>query len=391
MSTCAQAQRAPARAEGAALTRKRAIAVWSLVIVASLLLLVSSLTVWVKRQALDTDAWTNTSGQLLANDEIRGQLSIYLVDTLFNSTDATARIEQALPPDRAALAPVIAGALRNFAVQAADRLLSTPQAQTLWEEANRRAHKNLLAVLNGEDTGRFQTAEGTVVLDLSPVVQGLRDRLGLTGEPLSPDAGKITILNSDQLDAAQKSLKVIKALTVVLVLVVLFLYGLAIFLARGHRRRILRASAVSFVIVGVLLLVIQRVVGNQVVNSLVSADAIRPAGHDAWLIGTELLRGIAVAIIVYGLIVLAGAWFAGPTRWATAARGRLAPTFHDQAWIVYASVGAVFLLVLAWGPTQSTRTWFGILLLGSLIFFGVAMLHRQTLAEFPGAAEPSRS
>src|SRR5215218_7920108 len=85
------------------LSRNRAIAVWSLVVVASLLMLIASLTLWVKRQALDTDAWTNTSGQLLANDEIRNQLSIYLVDTLFDSTDATGRIEEALPQERAAL------------------------------------------------------------------------------------------------------------------------------------------------------------------------------------------------------------------------------------------------------------------------------------------------
>ena len=51
--------------------------------------------------------------------------------------------------------------------------------------------------------------------------------------------------------------------------------------------------------------------------------------------------------------------------------------------MIYAAVAAAFLLLLAWGPTPSTRTWFGILLLGSLLFFGVAMLHRQTVAEFP--------
>ncbi len=372
-----------ARAEAHVMSRNRAIAVWALVVVASLLLLVSSLTIWVKRQALDTDAWTDTSGQLLANDEIRQQLSIYLVDTLFNNSDANARIEQALPPERAALAPVIAGALRNFSVQAADRLLATPQAQKLWEEANRRAHKNLLAVLNGEDVRNFQTANGSVVLDLSPVVEQLRDRLGLSGERLGPNAGKITVLNSDQLDTAQTSLKVMKALSVILVLLVLFLYALAIYLAAGDRRRILRAEAVSMVIVGVVLLAIQRIVGNHVVDSLISADAERRAGHNAWIIGTELLRGIAIALVAYGLIILAGAWLAGPTRWATWARRRLAPTFRDQAWMIYAGVAAVFLLLLAWGPTPSTRTWFGILLLGSLLFFGVAMLHRQTVAEFP--------
>jgi hypothetical protein len=382
MASGAQGSAAPIRGETAPLTRNRAIAVWTLVVVASILILLSSLTIWVKRQALDTDAWTNTSGQMLANDEIRQQLSIYLVDTLFSSANATARIQEALPPNRQALAPVIAGALQNVAVQAADRILETPQAQALWEEANRRAHQNLIAVLEGNDVRRFQTENGQVVLDLSPLVQRLSDRFGFQA---SPDAGQITILHSGQLKNAQRALKVIKVLSVFLLVLVLFLYGLAIYLARGHRRRFLRATAVSFLLVGVLVLVIQRITGGVVVDSLIKTDAVRPAGSAAWGIGTELLRSVAYALILYGVAGLIGAWLAGPTRWAVATRKRLAPVFEDQAWIVYVAVAVLFLLVLAWGPTQATREWWGILLLGGLLFFGVAMLHRQTVREFPAA------
>jgi hypothetical protein len=382
MATGAQGSAAPIRGETAPLTRNRAIAVWTLVVVASILILLSSLTIWVKRQALDTDAWTNTSGQMLANDEIRQQLSIYLVDTLFSSANATARIQEALPPNRQALAPVIAGALQNVAVQAADRILETPQAQALWEEANRRAHQNLIAVLEGNDVRRFQTENGQVVLDLSPLVQRLSDRFGFQA---SPDAGQITILHSGQLKNAQRALKVIKVLSVFLLVLVLFLYGLAIYLARGHRRRFLRATAVSFLLVGVLVLVIQRITGGVVIDSLIKTDAVRPAGNAAWGIGTELLRSVAYALILYGVAGLIGAWLAGPTRWAVAARKRLAPIFEDQAWIVYVAVAVLFLLILAWGPTQATREWWGILLLGGLLFFGVAMLHRQTVREFPAA------
>jgi hypothetical protein len=374
--------RAAAPKGTAKLSRNRAIAVWTLVVVATLLMLVSSLTVWVKRQALDTDAWVDVSGQMLANDEIRGQLSIYLVDTLFSSGDATTRLQQALPPDQAALAPVIAGALREVAVRLANQLLQSPRVQNLWEEVNRLAHENLLAVLNGEDVRRFKTEDGSVVLDLHPLVEQLASRLGVS-ENVSPDAGRIKILSSGQLKNAQRSLKAIKALSVILLLVVLFLYALAIYLARGHRRRILRASAVSFVIVGLLLLVIRRVAGNAVVNSIVKTDSIRPAGHDAWLIGTELLRTIAIAITIYGLIALIGAWLAGPTRPAVAARRWLAPHFRDQRWLMYGIVAGAFLLVIAWGPTGATREWLGILILAALLGFGVEVLRRQTLAEFP--------
>jgi hypothetical protein len=382
MASGAQGSAASIRGESPPLTRNRAIAVWALVVVASILMLLSSLTIWVKRQALDTDAWTNTSGQMLANDEIRQQLSIYLVDSLFSSADATAKIQQSLPENRSALAPIIAGALQNVAVQAADRILETPQAQALWEEANRRAHQNLIAVLEGKDVRRFETENGEVVLDLSPLVQRLSGRFGF--QP-APDAGKITILHSGQLKNAQRALKVVKVLSVFLLLLVLFLYGLAIYLARGHRRRILRATAVSFLLVGVLVLVIQRLTGGVVVGSLIKTDAVRPAGNAAWGIGTELLRSVAYALILYGVAGLIGAWLAGPTRWAVAGRRRLAPVFEDQAWIVYVSVAVLFLLVLAWGPTRATREWWGILLLGGLLFFGVAMLHRQTVREFPAA------
>jgi len=383
MESMSSAAHARAASSPAPLTRKRAIAVWTLVVFASILLLFSSLTIWVKRQALDTNAWTDASGQMLANDEIRQQLSIYLVDTLFSSADANAKIQQALPANRSGLAPIISGALQNIAIQATDRILETPKAQALWEESNRRAHQNLIAVLNGEDVRNFQTSNGQVVLDLSPLVQRVSDRFGIQA---SPDAGKITILHSGQLKNAQRALKVIKVGSVFLVLLVLFLYGLAIYLARGHRRRILRATAASFLLVGVLVLVIGKITGGVVVGSLIKTDAIRPAGNAAWGIGTELLRSLAYALILYGVAGLIGAWLAGPTRWATASRQRLAPVFEDQAWIVYGAVALLFLLLIAWGPTRALREWWGIILLGGLLFFGVAMLHRETVREFPSQA-----
>ena len=54
------------------MSKKRGVLVWVLFALATILLLVSSLTVWAKRQLLDDQAWANSSTQLLANDEVRG-------------------------------------------------------------------------------------------------------------------------------------------------------------------------------------------------------------------------------------------------------------------------------------------------------------------------------
>jgi hypothetical protein len=368
----------------APLSRRRAIAVWSLVVLATLLTLVSSLTLWVKRQALDTDSWVDTSAQLLDNDEIRGQLALYLVDTLYANVDVAARLEELLPENQQGLAPIAAAGLREFSVRAADELLQGPRVQAAWEEANRRAHERLLAVVEGEGAGPVSTENGDVVLDVSPLIERLEGRLGVA-EQLPPDAGQITILQSDQLETAQTSVNLIRKLSLLLVFVVLGLYALAIFLARGRRRRVLRASAASFVLVGLLLLVIRRVAGQALVNSIVDADSVRPAGNATWLIGTSMLRDVAIALLAYGVVVLAGTWLAGPSRYATSARRAIAPTFRERPLVVFGAVAIAYLLVLLWGPTPATQRLLGIVVLGVLLFVGVEALRRQTVAEFPAA------
>ena len=87
---------------GQHLSRGRSIAVWACILLAALIGFVSALTVWVKRQALETDKWVATSSRLLEDDEIRGALSLYLVDQLYANVDVAAELQQSLPPRREA-------------------------------------------------------------------------------------------------------------------------------------------------------------------------------------------------------------------------------------------------------------------------------------------------
>lgn len=92
--------------------RTRSILAWSLLGLGTLILLVSSLTVWVQRQALDTDSWVDTSAQLIEDDESRAALSAYIVDQLYENGGVQARLEQRLPANLDGLAAPLAGALR---------------------------------------------------------------------------------------------------------------------------------------------------------------------------------------------------------------------------------------------------------------------------------------
>jgi hypothetical protein len=371
---------------------KRKILVWSIVAVATLLLLISSLTVWTKRQVLNTDNWTNLSGQLLANDKIRAAVSAKMVNALFQRVDVAEELKQQLPDQLQAAAPVLAGALENVAPRAANAVLGTDAAQTLWEQANRRMHVKLIAVLKGEKvSGRVSTEGGDVTLDLRPLVQRLAGRLGLAGRLNAngdPNAGMILILRSNQLEGAQKAVRVIKVISIFIVIAVLLLYGLALWLAGRSRRKVLGGIGGCLFGVGLLLLVLQRLLGDAIIDSVVKVEENRPAGHELWQIVTGMLRDIAVALIVYGLLAIVGSVLAGPSRVGVTVRRWLAPAFQRSVVVVYAVVIAIFLILIAWAPLGSDRGIVGTLVLAALVLWGIELLRRQTLREYPAAPAP---
>jgi hypothetical protein len=358
--------------------------VWTLIVLASIVTLLSSLTIFVKRQALDSQAWSNTSVRLLQDQQIRDALSVYLSDQLFANLDVKAQLEDILPKQTKSLAGPASGLLRQFAPRAASEVLAQPQVQNVWQQLNFRAHQSFMAIINGRSSGTVQNAQGEVVLNLHPIVQELADRLGL-GSQVTPDTGRLVVFKSGQLKLVQNTVKTIKVLSVFLVFLVLVLYAVAIRLARGWQRIALRATGWSLVIVGVLLLVLRRVVGNEIVGSLVRVQSDRTAVRHAWLIGSSLLADVAWAIIFYGVAVVIAAWLAGPTRVATEIRRWLAPAFKGRLGVVVTAVVLLYLLLILWGPTPATRQWWGILLLAALVGLGVWALRRETLQEFPDA------
>ena len=181
------------------------------------------------------------------------------------------------------------------------------------------------------------------MLDLQPLVQQLAARIGLTEEEveerLGPDAGRIVIMESDQLGTVQTAVELVRKLSIWLAIAVLVLFAVAVYLAEGRRRETLRAVGITFVVVGGLLLVIRRLVGDWIVDTLASGETIERPVANAWLIGTDLLAGIAWTAIAYGAIVVLAAVLAGPSRPGVWVRQRLAPSFRDRPGLVYAVVG----------------------------------------------------
>jgi Short C-terminal domain len=344
------------------------------------------MSTWVRRQALNNGSWPNTSSKLLADKQIQNAIGAYLVNELFTKVDVAAEIRTALPAEGQALAAPAAGGLREVAGRLTPQLLARPRVQDAWRKSNEVAHDQLLKILDGGGEN-IQTTNGEVVLDLHNIVTELASTVGLgnISSKIPEDAGQLTIMKSDQLKTAQDVAQGIRTLSVVLTIISLSLFALAVYLAGGWRRIALRRVGWSLVALGVFALLIRRAAGNQIVDGLVKTESIKPAVHNAWNISTSLLYTISITFVIYGLLIVACAWLAGPTRSATATRRVLAPELRDHPERVYAAAATVYLLVLLWGPTPAFRKAVPILLIAGLIVFGIEMLRRQTAREFPDA------
>jgi hypothetical protein len=341
---------------------------------------------WVRRQALDSGNWTNTSSKLLADKEIQNALGAYLVNELFTNVDVAGQLRSALPPQGQALAAPAAAGLREVATRLAPQVLARPRVQDAWRKSNEVAHAQLLKILNGGGQN-VSTKNGEVDLNLNNLVGQLGSTLGVNGlqDKLPAQAGNLTILKSDQLAAAQDYAKAVQHLSIILTLLFFGLLALAVYLARGARRVVLRATGATLIGIGIACLLARRVGGGSIVDGLVKAESVKPAAHHAWDISTSLLRTISITLVVYGLLIVIGAWLAGPTRLAVSARRAMAPSLRDEPVRVYGIAATLYLLVLLWGPTPAFRKFIPILLIAGLLVLGIEVLRRQTAREFPDA------
>jgi hypothetical protein len=377
---------APTAAEGPRRqSRRRATAVWFVLVLAGLLLLLSSFAVWVNRVALNTNVFTDTSSTLLDNDKIRSAVANRAVDELFANVDVQAEIEAELPADYQGLSGPAAAGLRQASYQIVNRALEQPAFQNLFRVALEESHTTLVQVLEGGGD-RVSTEGGEVTLDLRAIILAAADRIGIgdqVADKIPDDAGRIVILRSDQLDAAQDGFQLLKTLAWVLPLLTLVAFGIAVWLARD-RRRAVRGIGAVLVVVGLVGLVAAKVTRNYVVDALVASRDDREAANNAWDILTDLMRGSFRLMILVGILFIVAAWLAGPGRRALTTRGWVAPALHNRVW-AYVVLAILVLLMLTTAEVTDFTRLLVVAIIAALGATWIELTRRQVLTEFPDA------
>jgi len=372
-------------------SRARRIWVRVVLTVATLLAVLAIFAIWANRQLLNPSNWADTSTELLQKPTIRSALSGYLIDQLYANVNVTRELKSGMPKQLAPLAGPISGALHTVAEEATKRALATPRVQNVWRKANYAADQSLVAIVKGGGR-RVQIQGGTVSLNLRQIVADLAERLGLpadTAAKLPPSVARLKVVTSRQLGLVRNTAKAIQALALVLTILAIAGYALALFLARGYRRRTLMWVGWSLVLSGLLVILARQIGQGQLVGAITSDASIKPAADDAYSVATSLLVQVAGAAIIIGVPVIASSWLAGPARGAIAARRFLAPYMRERPALAYWITTGLLALIFIWGPIPSTRNPLTMLLYAILAFVGAYLLRRQIAEEFPDAASVS--
>jgi hypothetical protein len=354
-----------------------------LVIAGTIVTLLAIFSIWANRQLLNTDNWVSTSDRLLASEKVDERLANYLGEQLVIHDNLKTTLEAELPEQLKPLGAPVSSALQALAPQIAERLLESPDVQALWSQANRLAHERLLEVLDGGGSG-VSTENGVVALELGPLVEQVGKKVGVgvgAAEHLPSGAGRLVILHSDELEAAQKGVKLLRHLPIVLTLLALILFGLGVWFAGPRRREALRAVGIGFFVAGAIVLLLRTLGGHYVVNALAQQETGKPAFDDVWGIATSLLADVARSTLAFGVLVFLAAWLAGPTKVATRLRTEAAPYVRANAWVAYGAAAALFVVLVAWAPVDAFRRPLGALILAVLLAAGTWLLSRQILDE----------
>jgi Short C-terminal domain len=229
-----------------------------------------------------------------------------------------------------------------------------------------------------------------VILDLRPILVDVANTIGVPSslvDKVPANAAQLKVLKSDQVKTVQNVVKLVRGLAIILPAIALILFALAVWLPEGRRRHTLFFVGVDLLIAAIIVLVARNLGQHYVTNKLAQGETVRPAVNAAYAVGTDMLRDVAGATLLFGLVIMLAAALAGPRRWAVAVRRSLAPFLRERPGMAYGVLAAILLLIVLWGPIPATRKVIPVLIIFILAFLGLYLLRNETAREFPDARE----
>lgn len=324
-------------------------------VLAALLTTPAALAYWGQRTLNDTERYVDTVGPLVDSAEVQAAVATKVADALEKQVDVEAILEEVFAgviterPRLEALVGPLAGAINGLIETQVRAFLASDAFADFWVTANTRLQQGLVRVLEGDETGAVSLEDDQVVLDVSEVIDQVKQRLverGLTmveNLPIPEQDRQIVLFDAPQLTQARTTYAVVNPVAQWLIVIVAVLYFAAVVLSR---RRARMTVAVGVVLAANSLLVAMALsLGRTLFSDALSGTEFGPASTDVYdTLLSFLMRGQRV-LLWLALVLVVAAWFVGRNVFGSAVRR----TVRDGL----ETIGAA----LADGPAAGPGAW----------------------------------
>lgn len=369
-----------------------------LVVLTALLAPLSVAAVWLHDRILTTDGWVETVAPLADDPAVIDAVSQRIVNTIFERADVQDRITDILPGPVDALGRTFTNSLRNLATNQTQRFLESDTFQSLWEDANRIAHEQVVAMFSGRGDA-LKNHNGEVVLDLGAAADEVRQRLvdngvGILRRVSIPKGqAEIVLFQSDAVTKLQTVFRLLDQLWLALPIAFVVVAAAAIAVSVRRRRTVVEL-ALAVAAGSLLLLAGLHYARREYLSAAANAQLNGEAAESVFDTITTKLETWTWMLLVVALVAAAAAFLSDPRKieWVarklhgeTAAnRSGVAPWVREHRLAVGVGGAAAALVVLAIWPSPTLLVVVAVLVLLAFYLGIVTAVARL-------AAEPSDS
>jgi hypothetical protein len=345
--------------------RWRRVSACVLIVLASLLAVVSVLVVFVRNEVLDTNTYVATVGPLASDPAIQSAVANRVSQQLIRQVKVQQRVADALPQKAKFLAAPISSGLESVTHQVTLKFVQSSAFKKLWVQINERAHKQVVTLLTGDNSGALTSNKGQVSLDLGNVQAKVKQALHNKGitifDKVPTTNASFVLFQSDQLAKLQRLIRVLDRLAYLLPIVSVVCFAGGILLTENRRRGLVRASVALALGMGVLLVGVA--IGRDLYLNALGTSVSLPAAANAYDAMTSFPLGTTRVVLLISVIIALVSMAVGNNRIRSWARSVDKPNWLVESaahrWIrahrrllQWATLAIGFVVVVVWdNPT----------------------------------------
>ncbi|MFF9120631.1 hypothetical protein ACF09Y_34610 [Streptomyces massasporeus] len=305
-----------------------------LILLAALLSLLSVVAVWANSIVQDTDRYVDTVGPLASDPDVQKAVTNRVTSAVLAQIDVDALVkeltdaaaQQGVPPRLNQLLGDLDGPIENglkeLVSSTVERVVTSSAFESVWVNANRRAHAALDKALTGQSDSAVKLENNQVVIDLGPIVADVKDRLVDAGfsvaEKIPAVHTSFVVFASEDVGKIKNYVRVLEILGGWLPVIALLVAAAGVYTAFNRRHALIGAALAVFV--AMLVLGIGLTVARDVYLDKLPPGASQAAAGSVYDALVKFLRAGVRALAALALFTAAGAFLSGPSRIAVLTR-----------------------------------------------------------------------